>query len=85
MEKTKILYNMIMGMLILLSAVALFMLLIFKIVPTENRELVSGVVGAMSMWGLLVVKHFFDGNIRSADRDQMLFKSTPPPSPSNPS
>ena len=50
-------------------------------IPTANRDIALTMLGSLMTIAIMVAKHLYDGNKESATRDQMLYKSNPPPEP----
>jgi len=79
MKKAREIYGYVLAAIILLGFFALIVCIIFKVIPTENKEIAISLFGTLSVLVTLVVKFFFDGNKETAAKNEMIYKSTPPP------
>lgn len=50
-------------------------------IPTANRDIALTLLGSLMTIAIMVAKHLYDGNKETASRNEMLYKSTPPPEP----
>jgi len=72
--KAKEIFQYILGALIVAGFFSLLILLIIAAVPTENKDLLNLVVGALIGVFTSVVGYYFGSSIGSAKKDEMLRK-----------
>jgi uncharacterized membrane protein len=72
--KAREIFQYILGALIVIGFFSLLILLIMAAVPTENKDLLNLVVGALIGVFTSVVGYYFGSSIGSAKKDEMLRK-----------
>ena len=77
MKDLKTYFTYALATILVLGYFGLIVCLIFKIVPTENKDLAGSLFSTMTVIVVLVVKHFFDGTKETATRDLMLYNASP--------
>lgn len=70
--KAKEIFQYILGGLIVLGFFALLILLILAAVPTENKDLLNLVVGALIGVFTSVVAYFYGSSLGSSKKDDIL-------------
>ena len=74
--KAKELFQYILGALIVIGFFALLIVLAFKAVPAENKDLLNLVVGALIGMFTSVVGYFFGSSIGSSKKDDAIMGLT---------
>jgi len=82
--KNKEIFQYVLGGLIVAGFFALLILLVLSAVPTENKDLLNLVVGALIGSFSGVVSYFFGSSLGSSKKDQLLNeKNTNTSNPAN--
>jgi len=82
--KNKEIFQYILGGLIVAGFFALLILLVLSAVPTENKDLLNLVVGALIGSFSGIVSYFFGSSLGSSKKDQLLNeKNTNTSNPAN--
>ena len=82
--KNKEIFQYILGGLIVSGFFALLILLVLSAVPTENKDLLNLVVGALIGSFSGIVSYFFGSSLGSSKKDQLLNeKNTNTSNPAN--
>jgi hypothetical protein len=79
MKNAKELYMYILGALIVLGIFTITWFFLYKEMPGANKDIMLMLVGAMLSQFANVVSYFFGSSKGSADKNEMIYKSTPPP------
>jgi|GEM_PF-1776188 hypothetical protein len=75
--KTKDLFMYALGALIVVTILVIVAFLIFRPMPKDNESLLQLVVGTLIAAFTQVVSYFFGTSKSSADKNEMLYNSTP--------
>jgi len=79
MKLTREIYTYFLAAIFIFGYFILIGLMFFKIIPPEMMELAKTLFNTLTVLVVLVVKFFFDGNKETAAKNEMIYKSTPPP------
>ena len=71
---SKDIYMYALGIIILFSLIFVVILMIFHAVPTENKDMLNIVLGALVMMASAVVNYFFGSSKGSADKTLLMHK-----------
>ena len=75
----KELYMYILGALIVIGVFVITTFFLYKEMPPVNKDIMLMIVGAMLAKFSDVVAYFFGSSKGSADKNEMIYKSTPTP------
>jgi len=71
---SKDIYMYALGIIVIFSLISVVILMIFHAVPTENKDMLNIVLGALVMMASAVVNYFFGSSKGSADKTQLMHK-----------
>jgi hypothetical protein len=80
MKKTREVYTYFLAAIFIFGYFTLIGLMFFKVIPDVMMPLAQRLFDTLTVLIVLVVKFFFDGNKETAAKNEMIFRSTPPPS-----
>jgi len=72
--KAKNIFQYVLGALIVLGFFILMVVLVYKNVPSENKDLLNLVVGALIGSFATVVGYFYGSSLGSSEKNEMLQK-----------
>lgn len=73
-KETKDVIQYIFAGIIMTLLFALVALLIFKNIPSENKDVLNIGIGVVFGWGSLIVSYFFGSSKGSADKNELMNK-----------
>lgn len=73
-KETKDVIQYIFAGIIMTLLFALVALLIFKNIPSENKDVLNIGIGVVFGWGSLIVSYFFGSSKGSADKNELINK-----------
>lgn len=76
--KGKEIYMYVLGAMIVLGVFVLTWFFLYREMPIGNKDIMLMLIGAMLAKFSDVVAYFFGSSKGSADKNQMLYQSTPP-------
>lgn len=79
MEKTREIFGFVLATIFTIGFFTLLFLLIFKIVPDENKSFALGLLTTVGVLETFVIKYYFDGNKETAAKNKMIYNSTANP------
>ena len=80
MKKAREIYSYLLATVVFIGYFVLLFELWMNEIPTANRDIAMTMLGSLMTITIMIAKHLYDGNKESSTRDEMLYKSTPPPS-----
>lgn len=74
----KTIYMYVLAAIFIIGYFALIAFILLKIVPPENKEIALMLFGTLTAGVSMILSYFYGSSKGSDDKNEMLYKSTPP-------